>query len=183
MAEPRIPPVSRADATPDQLAALEPLGDGDVLNLFATMAHHPKLLKSWLPLGGRLLFGGLLDPRTRELAILRTSTRCGADYEWGQHVALARAAGIDDDVIVACAVDDPADPLCGPERVLLRGVDELVDDHQLSDDTWSALSEMFDDQQMIELTMLVGHYMMIAGLLRSVRVAPDGPLPPIGRVR
>jgi 4-carboxymuconolactone decarboxylase len=54
--------------------------------------------------------------------------------------------------------------------VLLRAADELVADHRLSDLTWSALSERYDDQQMIELTLLVGNYAMVAGMLNSIGV-------------
>jgi alkylhydroperoxidase family enzyme len=180
---PRIAPVRRADADEHQNRLFDQIGPGEPLHLFGTLAHHSKLLKAWLPFGGRLLFGGRIDGRERELAILRTSARCGADYEWGQHVGIARSAGLSDAEIVACAASEPGEPLGETDLVLLRGVDELVADHELADATWTALSERFDDAGMIEFTLLVGHYAMIAGLLRSARVAPDAPLPTIGSVQ
>lgn len=180
---PRIAPVTRADADEHQQTLFDQIGPGEPLHLFGTLAHHSKLLKSWLPFGGRLLFGGHIDGRDRELAILRTSARCGSDYEWGQHVGIARSVGLSDAEILACAADEPADPLGEADRVLLRGVDELVDGHELSDATWAELADRFDDAGMIEFTLLVGHYAMLAGLLRSVRVAPDAPLPTIGAVQ
>lgn len=179
---PRIAPVRRAGADEYQSALFDQIGPGEPLHLFGTLAHHSKLLKAWLPFGGRLLFGGTLVDRDRELAILRTSARCGAEYEWGQHVGIARAAGLSDAEILACAADEPGEPLDEQDRMLVRGVDELVADHVLGDTTWSALADRFDDVGMIEFTMLVGHYAMLAGLLRSARVAPDGDLPTIGSV-
>jgi alkylhydroperoxidase family enzyme len=98
-------------------------------------------------------------------------------------VGIARSAGLSDAEIVACAASEPGEPLGETDLVLLRGVDELVADHELADATWTALSERFDDAGMIEFTLLVGHYAMIAGLLRSARVAPDAPLPTIGSVQ
>lgn len=181
--KPRITPVRRADADKWQAELFEPLGPGEPLHLFGTMAHHTKLLRSWLPFGGRLLFGGVLADRDRELVILRTSARCGSDYEWGQHVAIARGVGISDDEMTACAAEQPGDPLGAADLELLRGVDELVDDHVLTDATWDALTARYDDTAMIEFTMLVGHYAMLAGLLRSARVQTEGPLPHIGSVR
>jgi alkylhydroperoxidase family enzyme len=178
----RIAPVTRAEADEHQTALFDQIGPGEPLHLFGTLAHHSKLLRAWLPFGGRLLFGGTIAARERELTILRTSARCGSDYEWGQHVGIARAAGLVDAAIIACAATEPGDPLDEADRALLRGVDELVDDHVLSDGSWAALAARYDDAGMIEFTMLVGHYAMVAGLLRSARVEPDGPLPTIGSV-
>lgn len=179
---PRIAPVRRADADRYQNELFDIFGPGEPLHLFATLAHHSKLLRDWLPLGGRLLQGGLLDDRDRELVILRTSARCDSAYEWGQHVGIARGAGLADEEIVACAADEPTTPLTGQDRTLLAAVDELVDGHTVSDDTWAALAERFDQAELIELVMLVGHYVMLAGLLNAARVTTEGPLPAVGQV-
>lgn len=179
---PRIAPVERRDADPTQQELFDRFGDGEILNLFATLAHHPKLMRSWLHLGGRLLMGGILDAHDREVLILRTSMRCGSHYEWGQHVAIARSAGLTDEEILACGRADPGGPLGDFDQTLLHAADELVADHVLTDTTWSALAERYDQAALIEVTMLVGHYVMLAGLLSSLRVATEGPLPRIGAV-
>ena len=88
MATPRIPPLpaeDRDERTEELLRSLRRDPDGTDLNIFATLAHHPRLLKRWSAFGGVLLYGGELPPRERELLILRTAANCGADYEWGQH--------------------------------------------------------------------------------------------------
>src|SRR6185436_18451878 len=61
------------------------LGLPEPIALFRTLAHAPRVL-------ARIKAGGLLDRgpvplRLREIAILRTTARCGAGYEWGVHVA------------------------------------------------------------------------------------------------
>ena len=179
---PKIQPVHRAEANQHQTALFDQFGPGEPLNLFGTLAQHSKLMRSWLPFGGRLLFGGNLDARTRELVILRTSARCGSNYEWGQHVALARSAGLDDETIIACGAETLGVPLDNDDRILLQGVDEVVHDHNLTDASWDALHDRFGDAGMIEFIMLVGHYAMLAGLLNAARVATEGPLPLIGSV-
>lgn len=179
---PRIRPVRRADADRYQRELFDQLGPGEPLHLFGTLAHHSKLLRDWLPLGGRLLYGGRLSDRDRELVILRTSYRCDSAYEWGQHVGLARAAGLTDAQIRACAEDRPGAPLSAEETTLLRAVDELVDDHDLTEATWEALARRFDDADLIELVMLTGQYVMLAGLLNATRTQTETPLPPVGEV-
>lgn len=157
------------------------------LNIFRTLAVHPKLLRSWLPLGGRLLQGSTLDARLRELVILRTAARCGSDYEWGQHVAIGRDAGLSDEEILACAASGPdaiaVSSWSAVERHLLGAVDELLGAHCVADPTWRALvGSGWSDSQLVELTMLVGHYAMLAGMLRSAGVETERPLPAIGSV-
>lgn len=179
---PRVAPVRRADADRYQTELFDMFGPGEPLHLFSTLAHHSKLLKDWLPLGGRLLYGGLLDDRDRELVILRTSARCGSAYEWGQHVGIARGIGLSDAEILTCAADAPGDPLSTDDVVLLRCVDEIVDDHTVSDATWAPLADRFDDAEVIEVVMLIGQYVMLAGLLNALGVQTEQPLPGVGEV-
>ena len=77
--------------------------DGTELNIFATLARHPRLFKRWSAFGGTLLYRGTLPERERELLILRTGYLCRAHYEWGQHVDIARAAGLIDEEIARVA--------------------------------------------------------------------------------
>lgn len=179
---PRIPPVERSEATDIQAELLDSLGPAAHLNLFRTLAQHPKLLRSWLRFGGRLLQGSSLPARDREVVILRVASRCESHYEWGQHVGIARLEGLSDDEIVlaAGAADDAA--LSRWDAALLRAADQLLDDHVIGDAEWNALAETYDQSQLIEFTMLVGHYAMLAGMLRSVRVQTEGQLPVPGEV-
>lgn len=187
-APPRIPPLEIAEADDHQLELLEPLGGDEALNLFRTLAHHSKLLRSWLPFGGRLLRGGALPERDRELVILRVAWLCGSDYEWGQHVAIARDAGLTDPEILRIAAahtgseSDPEPDRSRHEALLSAAVDQLVADHMIDSETWTGLADTYDDTQMIELTMLAGHYAMLAGTLNSIGVQPENPLPPLGTV-
>src|SRR5262249_38132885 len=93
MPEPRIAPLT--DPTPEVKELLDKtkIREGPVLNIFATMAHHPRLLKRLNVLGGLFLGRGLLPARERELVILRTAWRTGCVYEFGQHTLLGRREG------------------------------------------------------------------------------------------
>jgi len=150
------------------LAALQV--HGAELNIFATLARHPRLFKRWSAFGGTLLYGGELPERDRELLILRTAWNCRADYEWGQHARIARAAGLSDEEIARVATG-PGEPGWDPlEATLLQAADELHRHAVISDATWAALAERYDERQLIEVCMLVGQYHLVAFTLNSLRV-------------
>ena len=144
--------------------------DGSELRIFATLAHHPKLLKRWSAFGGTLLYGGQLPPRDREVLILRTGWRCAAEYEWGQHVEIGKAVGLTEEDVAR--IGGPIDAAGWPDldRLLAQAADELHDSARLSDGTWAALAEHYDVQQLIEVCMVVGQYHLVAFTLNSLGV-------------
>ena len=171
----------RDELTDDQRELIG--GDGPQLNIFLTLVRNPGLMRKWLPFGGKLLGGGKLAPRDRELIILRTALRCGARYEWAQHVAIAGVAGVTTDEIRRVAAGPGAEGWNDADATLLRAVDELVDDHCVGDETWSGLADRYNTEQLIEITMLAGHYAMLAGMLNSLGVQPEtSELPALGEV-
>jgi alkylhydroperoxidase family enzyme len=180
-ATPRVPPVAPADRTEQQIELLAGVGGERALNIFATLVRHPGLFRRWLPFGGKLLQGGKLSGREREILILRTAWRCQAGYEWAQHVAIARDAGLSDDEIRSLA--KPVDEQGGwsdGDALLVRIADEVLDHHRLGDDTFAAARAAYDDERLIEALMLPGHYAMLAGVLGTFDVAPEGPAPALG---
>ena len=74
LVEPRCAAAARATSGTTRRAPL--LGEQRPLNIFATLAHHPKLLKRWLVFGNHVLAKSTLPARDRELLILRTGWRC-----------------------------------------------------------------------------------------------------------
>jgi alkylhydroperoxidase family enzyme len=173
-AAPRIPPLPEASFDDTTRELLGQATVGPASNIFATLVRHPGLFRRWLPFGGKLLAGKIPD-RERELLILRTGWHCGSAYEWAQHVRIARTAGLSDDAIGRVR-DGPDAPGWDPfDACLLRAADELHADSCVSDATWEALAERYDERQMIELPMLVGHYHLVAFALNSlgVQVEPE----------
>lgn len=172
---PPLPPEERDERTEELLATMRVPGNGGDLNIFATLARHPRLLKRWSDFGGTLLYRGELPERERELVILRTAWNCRSDYEWGQHVRIGHVAGLTSDEIAAIAGEE-ADVTAGwsaADTVLLRAADELHADARISDDTWAELAARWSDAQLIELCMLVGQYHLVAFTLNSLGVPLD----------
>ena len=138
-------------------------------NGLATLVRHPALTKAFLPLNVHLLFSSTLSTRLRELTILRVAHRRGSDYEWAHHVDMGRQAGLTDDDIAAAASGTAADF----DGVVLRAVDELHDASRISEDTWAALGEQFDDRQRMDLIFTVGIYSTLATAFNTFGVQLD----------
>ena len=140
--QPRILPVTEADWTDDSRPVLAAnSARGPVLNVFATIARHPKLLKRWVVFANHVLNGSTLPARERELVILRTGFLCRSGYEWAQHAAIGRAAGLTDAEIERLTVGSTADGWSDGDRALLQATEQLVTDHFVDDPTWTALAD------------------------------------------
>jgi alkylhydroperoxidase family enzyme len=173
---PRLPPTTEDDWDDDTESLLRHLAaqsDGRVLNLLATVAHHPNLLRHWVGFGSQVLSRSTLTNRHRELVILRTGYLTGSVYEWTQHAMIARAAGCSDEEINRVALGPEAEGWSSVERVLLNAVDELLADHFISDDTWSALRQAMSDQQCIDLVFAVGQYSLVSMICNSFGVQTE----------
>lgn len=144
-------------------------------NLFLTLGRHRRLFRGWLRFAGHLMPGGRIDRRTTELVILRVAHLSGCEYELEHHRHLARRARITEDEVERVLTDPTAAAWTPRERAVLAAVDELHATGDLADGTWSAVRAHLDEAQAIELTLLVGHYQMLATTIRTLRIATDQP--------
>lgn len=152
--------------------------NGSLLNIFTTLAHHPRLLRRFNALGGLYVTHGLLPARLRELVILRTAWRTSCEYEWGQHVIIGRNVGLSDEEIVRVTHSTDSTDLWSPaDSLVLNIADELLDSVDVNEGTWGVAISMWSDAELLELVTLVGFYRMTAGLLNAVRVQREDALP------
>jgi alkylhydroperoxidase family enzyme len=188
-ASPRIAPLPREEWGEDERAALAAGFSEQVAarfaatgpdavpvpNVLGTLMRHPALAGPFLAYNNVLLFAPTIEPRTRELLILRVAARTGADYEWAQHVGLAAGAGV-------TAAEIEAVRGCGAiewspfDAALLAAADELVDGYVVSDDTWGRLAAQLDERQLMELVFVVGTYTALAMAFNSFGLQLDADL-------
>lgn len=146
------------------------------LNIFFMMAHAESNLRSLLRLGGTILSKQQLSGKLRELAILRVAKLSPAPYEWVQHVPIGRAAGLSTAQIEALEAGNVEAPCFDSrERLVLRFTDEVVRNVRASDATFAQMQQQFPPREIVELTLAIGYYMMIARLLETtgVDLEPD----------
>lgn len=138
-------------------------GREELPRIFPVLNTNRRLFWPWLWFASRLMPFGRLPADLREKLILRTAWHCRSRYEWGQHVEIALSAGVSDADIVALATGhDDADP---SHAAALRACDDLCREKLISDANWQVLAGHFKPAALVEITVLVGHYEMVAGLL------------------
>ncbi|MGH7984851.1 MAG: carboxymuconolactone decarboxylase family protein [Candidatus Binataceae bacterium] len=143
------------------------------LNAFRTLLQSPKAAGAVANLLSTLMYRNTLDARLRELIILRTGWRTGSEYEFCQHWGVARQLKMTDEEILG--VRDPANcPVYDElDRAVIRAADELLDNAEVSRETWSTLERSLSPAAMVELLLCAGFWRAMAGYLKSARVALD----------
>jgi alkylhydroperoxidase family enzyme len=139
-------------------------------HFYGTLAHTPDAFAAFLDLGTELSTGTALDPRSRELVILRVGWLLGGPYVWGEHVIIGRREGLSPDEIERVIQGSAADGWSDKERALLKAVEELNADAMIADATWTELARYFHERQLVELPMLVGHYFQTIFVQNALRI-------------
>jgi len=184
---PRLRQVPRAEAPPEALPAYQRMfGDKDPVaepgtatgtpgNWWTVFALVPEVL-NYFQAGGAVYKGKsrVIPPYYVELGIVRAGFAVGSKFVYSQHCKGARAAGISDEKVAAIPHWSATDLFDAKERAVLAYVDEMVLEHgRVQDGTFSALKAAFSDEAILELTYIVGLYMMYAVLTRALRLEYD----------
>ena len=144
-----------------------------VNNITLTWARHPALMIAQKSYQRYLHAGSLLPLKDQELVILRVGWLCQAEYEFGHHTVNGKKAGLTDADILLVTEGPEAAGWTAFQATLLRAVDELFEDHILSQTTWDALSERYDIRQLMDLLVIVGRYWSMSIVLNSLGVQRD----------
>ncbi|MCB1748839.1 MAG: carboxymuconolactone decarboxylase family protein [Gammaproteobacteria bacterium] len=178
LSKPRIEPLAPEQWSPEVADIMAPfVAAGTDHNVFRTMANYPALMRRWLVFANHVLMKSSLPARERELVILRIGYLCGAGYEWGQHVVIARRCGLDEAGIASARSGPDTPGIPELDRLLLRATDELHADAFISDATWNALAAHLSTEQLMDLVFAVGQYNLVSMALNSFGVQLDAGLP------
>jgi len=173
---PRIEPLSNEEINSEARQLVDTIrasagaeGTTVVPEYMRTIIRHPAIFKCQMELGN-VLFRGLIPAREREIAILRIGWLCGAPYEFGQHVNIAKRVGLATEDVERAIAGSRAPGWTRHEAAILRGVEELLADQSISDATWAVLAESWDEPLLIEYTVMVGQYVATAFVQNALRV-------------
>jgi 4-carboxymuconolactone decarboxylase len=174
----RIPPVDLANLSPEDRAVVEKAAvtPGVVDNIFRVMGNNPTLLRRWLVFASHILAKQSVPPREREIAILRIGWLNQAEYEWAQHVVIAKRAGVTDEEIAQIQTGAGASGWSADDRAVVQAVDDLFERHVVGDATWAALSQRWSTEQLMDLIFTIGQYNLVSWALNSFGVQLDSHL-------
>jgi 4-carboxymuconolactone decarboxylase len=170
-------PYADEDPRDDRVrAVLERLPEPRI-NLFTMLANSPALIGPTLRLGEAILTKGDLEPVLRELVILHTARLTNTEYEWVQHVEVARLVGLDEQKIRAVERGELVDgSFDRRELMALRLVSELLENGTPTPELVKDAEAELGRPQLIELLIVAGYYAMLGGMMRAVRLDGDNVL-------
>ena len=163
--------VPLADFEPVLKKRLEDLW-GSPVNLYRALGNHPALVGAWTEFAQSIRADTRTPRALRELMILRSGQVQHSEYEWAQHLRMARKAGVREAQIEALANWRESKEFDATERAAL-GLLEGVTACKLDDATWNAAAGIFTREEMLELVMVAGFYSMVARVLDALRVPLD----------
>jgi alkylhydroperoxidase family enzyme len=169
----RIPYPDPASQSAEVRDRLQRIGS---LNVTRMMSHAEGPMMAYSKLGTTLLLRGKLDPVLREIVILRIGQLCGSDYEWHQHVSVARAVGMDEATLQAVKDQDFA-TLTPPQQAAAAVAEEIKRNNGASAATFERARQFFSPEQLVELCLVAGYYIMTAGFLLSFDIEMEDGAP------
>lgn len=166
----RLPYLTADTAPPETAEILRKLVPLHVMQL---LAHARTAFLPWLRFGNALLTRLALDPALRELAILQVG-RLAARYEWDQHVPIALGVGVTQAEIDALEAGR-LDGFSPVRRAVLDYVAAFIGG-DVDDRVHAAVAEHLSDQEIVELCLVAGQYLMLARTMSALRIDPDAPV-------
>jgi len=143
-------------------------------NVFRMLANAPASFHGFVKLALSILLESELDARKREIAVLRVAHVTRSNYEWTQHVDIARRVGVNQQEIDCIGRDGPVEGLDEEGRLLCRVADEISRDVRLSDAALEAILKRYGLRQATELILCCSYFNMLSRFLESTRVPLEG---------
>ncbi|HVN88425.1 MAG TPA: carboxymuconolactone decarboxylase family protein [Candidatus Binataceae bacterium] len=118
--------------------------------------------------------GRVLEPKYRELAILRAGIVGDCKFEYSQHMKVGRMVGLPEEKLNAIKGWATSDKFDAAERAVMAAADELVARNLIEDATFAALKSHFSDEQILELVFVIATWRMHGIIVRALHLEYDG---------
>jgi 4-carboxymuconolactone decarboxylase len=138
-------------------------------NLYHCLANHPRLVAAWSDFSKALRHDTRTPRALRELVILRGAQLMKSEYEWAQHLKMARKAGISDAQIEALSSWKKSNLFDAREKAALA-LAEAVTQGKVSDEVYAEAMRHFDHHDYVELSITAAFYAMVGRMLDAMGV-------------
>ena len=138
------------------------------------MLHSPVGSRHALALNHYLRGSPVIADDIREVAILSVARQMDCAFEWAAHEPIALKVGVPQDTIDIIKLRGPLDGVSPEHGEVITLGRQVLGDHRVLSDTFSALLRRHDTKTVMDLMLLMGNYTSLAILL----IAVDQQLPP-----
>ena len=177
---PRLTPITkREQVSGEALTAFDAIIEsrGSINGPHSMMMHAPEVARCSTALSDALRFGGNLSDHDTELAIITAARHWDCEYVWASHSAAALRAGARPEAVGIIANGGSLEGLTREEAVIVRYGRELMDGHQVSQETFDAALAQFGKANTIVLGALMGYYSFISCTLLATDMKPSAGSP------
>ena len=111
-----------------------------------------------------------IDPKLRQIIILRAAKVLNAPHEWQANVPMSRNNGLTQEEIDAAAADGPVSGIGADYVLVCRATDEMSGAGTLTDATLQALLDRFGDVQTRKFVLIIAWFNLLSLFLNGCRV-------------
>lgn len=137
---------------------------------YNALLRSPEMARRCFELLDYLRFKTSVPKRLNEFAILIQARISNAQYEWWAHETIARRAGLTDSVIDPLRNCQKPLDMDSQESLVYEYAVQLTLNHRVSDSLWRRVIDEMGEQQVMDLTVLSGTYVMVSMLLNATQV-------------
>jgi 4-carboxymuconolactone decarboxylase len=174
----RFKPLTYRDMTPEQKKMFGSLISGERRGAggpFNVLLRSPEMGDLAQKFGASMRFHSTMPPRLNELAIIITARHWTSHYEWYAHRRAAATAGLNEAIIQAIATGRRPTSMQPDEEAVYNFCTELLNNKQVSDQTFQAAKDKFGERGVVDLIGVTGYYNLVSMLLNVDRhPLPDG---------
>lgn len=182
----RLPPLPYAQLDEAQRTAADELIAGPrkaVKGPFIPLLRSPQLLARVQKVGEYLRFDSALPTRLNEFATLIVARAWTQQFEWAVHVAAALKAGTSAATVDALREGRRPTDMNEDEALVHDFATELLAAQGVADATYARALERFGERGVVDLSALLGYFVMVSMVLNVARTPPEpapgiAPLPP-----
>lgn len=155
----------------EQIARIKAGRRGGLLNVYKLLLHSPALAQTWFEHNNAVRWQTALSGRLREIVIIRVAHLNGIEYVLAQHVpSLAVAEGVSIEECEALKDWRATDKFDARERAALAYAEAMTLKTSVPDDIFAEIRRHFDDRGIVELSTLIGTYLMHNRVMKALAI-------------
>lgn len=157
-------------AVAELIEAIKAKRAGTLPYLFRLLLHNPAIAEAWFGFMSATRGASVLDGQIREIVILHVAGLMGADYPINDHILIALGEGMSREKIDAVPGWRDSGLFEASERAVLAYAEAMTNNVQVPGEVMADLKSHFGEQEIVELTVLVGAYNMVGRFLEALEV-------------